>query len=182
MLRLGRVFAAAVAALALPACATLSVSSHVERSVNFAQFNTYDWGPADALPTGDPRLDNNPYFHDYFQGAVEKELAGKGFQRPAGAPPHLVIHYHANVSRRFSVSGVDREFGPCTGDNCQTLLNEYEAGTLILDVVDARTNRVVWRGWAQQRADRLLEDQDSMREYVTRSVVAMMARFPRSLD
>lgn len=182
MLRLGLVFAATVAALTLPACATLNVSSHAERSVNFARFHTYDWGPADALPTGDPRLDDNPYFHDYFQGAVEKELAGQGFQQSAGGPSDLLIHYHANVSRRFSVAGVDREFGPCAGDNCQPLLNEYEAGTLILDVVDARTNRLVWRGWAQQRADRLLGDQDSMREYVTRSVVAMMERFPQPLD
>ena len=25
----------------------------------------------------------------------------------------------------------------------------YEAGTLLLDFVDTRTNRVVWRGWAE---------------------------------
>ena len=46
--------------------------------------HTYDWGPADALPTGDPRLDQNPFFKDHLEGAVEKELATRGFDRPIG--------------------------------------------------------------------------------------------------
>jgi hypothetical protein len=182
MLRLGRMSAAAVAALALAGCATMNVSSHVERSINFAQFHTYDWGPADALPTGDPRLDDNPFFHDYLQGAVERELASKGLARSASGAPDLLIHYHANVTRRFSVAGVDREYGPCTGDDCQPRLTEYQAGTLVVDIVDAHTNTVVWRGWAQQGVDRVVEDQDSMKEYVTTGVAKMMARFPRRLD
>ena len=179
MLRLGSVTAATLAALALTGCATLNVSSHVERSSNFAQFHTYAWGPADALPTGDPRLDTNPFFHDYFQGAVDKELAAKGFQQSPSGTPDLLIHYHANVTQRFSVAGVDNEYRPCTTESCQPRLNEYEAGTLVIDVVDTRTNMVIWRGWSQQRVDRLLADQESMREHVTESVVRMMTRFPQ---
>ena len=75
-------FAAMTAsALGLVGCATMSVSSHVERGLDLAQYRTYDWGPADALPTGDPRLDKNPFFQDHVQGAVEKQLAAKGFER-----------------------------------------------------------------------------------------------------
>jgi hypothetical protein len=180
MLRLGRFFIAAVAALVLTGCATMNVSSHVERSIDFAQFHTYDWGPADALPTGDPRLDKNPFFHDYFQGAVEKQLAAKGFEKSASGTPDLLIHYHANVTRRFSVSGIHREYGPCTGDSCQPRLNEYEAGTLVLDIVDTRTNKVIWRGWAQQSVDGVIDNQDGMREYVTKGAARMMERFPRA--
>jgi Domain of unknown function (DUF4136) len=179
MPRLGSVTAATLAVLALTGCATLNVSSHMERRINVAQFHTYDWGPADALPTGDPRLDTNPFFHDYFQGAVDKELTAKGFEQSRSGTPDLLIHYHANVTRRFSVAGVENEYGPCTTESCQPRLNEYEAGTLVIDVVDTRTNRVIWRGWAQQRVDRLLADQESMREHVTESVMRMMARFPR---
>ena len=182
MLRLGRYSAAAVAALALTGCATMNVSSHVERSIDFAQFHTSEWGPADALPTGDPRLDNNPFFHDYFQGSVEKQLAAKGFEKSASGTPDLLIHYHANVTRRFSVAGVDREYGACAGENCQPRLREYEAGTLVIDIVDAGTNRVIWRGWAQQKVDGVIDNQEGMREYVTKGVARMMERFPGPLD
>jgi len=49
-----RLAALALLALVPVGCATMNVSSHVERGVDFAQYKTYDWGPADALPTGDP--------------------------------------------------------------------------------------------------------------------------------
>ena len=55
----------------------MNVSSHIERGVDFAQFRTWDFGPADALPTGDPRLDNNPIFKDYLEGSVGKALEAR---------------------------------------------------------------------------------------------------------
>ena len=58
----GLVTAAAIVALA--GCATMNVSSHIERDINFTGYVTYDWGPPDNLPLGDPRLDNNPFFND----------------------------------------------------------------------------------------------------------------------
>jgi hypothetical protein len=81
MRSLERLAAVTFAALALGACAPINVSSHVERSVDFAQYHTWDWGPADALPTGDPRLDNNPFFKDYLEGAFEKGMAARHFER-----------------------------------------------------------------------------------------------------
>ena len=65
----------AIAVVAVAGCATMTVSSHIERNINFSQYATYDWGPPDNLPVGDPRLDNNPFFNDYLQGAIEKQLA-----------------------------------------------------------------------------------------------------------
>ena len=53
-----------VLSIAAAGCATVDVGSHVERGLDFRQFHTYAWGPADALPTGDPRLDKNPFFND----------------------------------------------------------------------------------------------------------------------
>ena len=69
-----------LAAVFAAGCATLTVSSHIERNVTFTDFVTYDWGPPDNLPVGDPRLDNNPFFVDYLQGAIEKMLAAKGYE------------------------------------------------------------------------------------------------------
>lgn len=178
MLPTGRIALVAAAALFSTACATMNVSSHVERGVDFTQYHTYSWGPADSLPTGDPRLDNNPFFHDYFQGAVEKGMAAKGLQKIDGGTPDLVMHYHANVSQRFSVDRAELTYTPCTSGNCEPRVNEYEAGTLVLDILDARTNKLVWRGWAQQSVDGVIDNQDWLNEYVTNGVEKMLARFP----
>ena len=34
-------------------CATITVSSHVERDIDFTAYATYDWGPRDQFPVGD---------------------------------------------------------------------------------------------------------------------------------
>ena len=101
MRRLIRWAAVAIAAVAATGCATtMTVSSHVDRGINFARYRTYDWGPADALPTGDPRLDKNPFFKDHVEGAVEKQLAARGLEMSTSGTPDLLIHYHASINQR----------------------------------------------------------------------------------
>ena len=64
MRRFIRLALLALPALTLASCATMNVSSYLERGVDFTQYRTYAWGPTDARPTGDPRLDSNPFFKD----------------------------------------------------------------------------------------------------------------------
>lgn len=174
--------AAITAAMTAAGCATMSVSSHVEPGLNMVQYQTFDWGPADALPTGDARLDQDPAFNDWVQGAVEIGLARRGLVLAAsGAEPDLRIHYHANISERINVNTADQSFGFCDGEGCEPPVTSYEAGTLVIDVVDARTNRVIWRGWAQDSIADELEDPDKMEETIQEAVTRMLARLPRSL-
>jgi Domain of unknown function (DUF4136) len=175
----GRLVLAGCAALVLTGCATMNVSSHVERGIDFAKYRTWDFGPADALPTGDPRLDNNPFFKDYLEGAVGRELEARHYARTS-VTPDLLVHYHANITKTFDVNGVDTRNGYCY-DDCQPNVIEYELGTIVLDVVDAHTNRVIWRGWAQDHIDGVIDRQDMLRTRVNASVTRMMALFPRQL-
>ena len=169
----------ATLAIAVTGCAsTMTVSSYVERDLSFSPYRTYDWGPADALPTGDPRLDRNPFFKDHVEGAVEKALAAKGLQRSSDTAPDLLIHYHASITRRLDVNRLDRLWGYCYGVGCEPGVSEYEAGTLVVDVVDARANRVIWRGWAQDAVAKALSDPDWMARQINDAVNRMMVTFP----
>ena len=160
-------------------CATtMTVSSHVERGLDFAPYRSFDWGPADALPTGDPRLDQDPFFKDHVQGVVEKELAAKGIVLSASGTPDLLIHYHANISPRIDINRLDRERGYCYDDACGVRTVEKEAGTLVLDVIDARTNRLVWRGWAQHSVEDMLRDRDRMEQRINDAVTRMLEQLP----
>jgi hypothetical protein len=162
------------------ACAaTMDVGAHVQRGLNVRQFRTYDWGPADALPASDPRLGDNPFFNDHLLGAVEKQMAAKGFSR-AGTDRQadLLIHYHAAIGPRVDVNRIDNEYGDCFDEDCRVRVIEYEQGTLVIDIVDARTNRLIWRGWAQQAVDRLLGDDDRMSRQIDDAVQRMLAKFP----
>jgi hypothetical protein len=181
MFRLLRLAAVTLFLLPITGCATMLVSSHVQRDIDFARYHTYDWGPADALPTGDPRLDQNPFFKDHMQGAVERHMAQRGVELSSGGTPDLLIHYHANVTQRIDVNRIDKQYGYCYGDDCSVRVMEYEAGTLVLDIVDTRTNRVVWRGWAQESLEGVIDNQDRLGRMIDEAVAQMMKLLPREL-
>jgi hypothetical protein len=167
-----------LAAMTFAGCATMMVSSHIECGVNFASFVTYDWGPPDNLPVGDPRLDNNPFFNDHLQGAIEKKLAANGYERVTSGTPDLLVHYHASVNQRLDVYTVDNRYGYCYG-NCEPQITDYEQGTLVVDLVDARTNKVVWRGWSQDTVSGVIDNQERLEKQVDKGVTKMMMLLPR---
>jgi hypothetical protein len=161
-------------------CATrMTVSSHVERGLDTSIYRTFDWGPPDALPVGDPRLDGNPFFKDHLAGAVEKGLAAHGLEMSSAGQPDLLVHYHANISTRLNVNRVDSAYGYCSQGDCPLDIVDYEAGTLILDFVDARSNRLIWRGWAQHGINAVLNDPDRMEATINEAVTRMLRRFPQ---
>jgi hypothetical protein len=158
----------------LAGCATLGVGSHTDRGLVWSKYKTFDWGPADALPVGDPRLDKEPYFQDRVEGAIEKAMAAHGFVRSATTErPDLVIHYHATIAERFAADYVDDGYPYCAGSDCRSRVSRYEAGTLVVDIVDAATNVLVWRGWAQGPIEEVLGNGDRMRRRIDDSVSQM---------
>ena len=168
------------AALVLTGCATRIVSSHVELGTDFAQYRTFDWAPADSLPTGDARLDNNGVFRDQFQGAIEKELAGRRLVL-VSKDPDLLIHTHTNVTHRLDVSTSSHEYPRCQGSGCSPTVVQYELSTLMIDIVDARTKKLVWRAWSRDDMSSEIDDQQRLRRAVTDAVVEMMKLFPKQL-
>lgn len=169
-----------VTSLAVAGCApTIAVSSHVEHGLNFSTYRSFAWGPADALPTGDPRLDKDPYFKDHVQGAVERVLAARGITLASSGTPDLLIHYHANIRERFDIDRIDRAHGYYDAQRSAPATITYEAGTLVLDVIDARTKRLIWRGWAQHSVEDMLHDPDRMASTIGQAVTRMLQRLPR---
>ncbi len=178
MRTLTRLAATLLMTMAATACVTMSVSSHLERGADLSTYRTWEWGPADALPTGDPRLDNNTIFKDHLEGALEKALAGRRLQRAAaGAAPDLRIHYHASVNQRFQVNDTE---GNC-GTDCRPGVIEYDQGTLVIDVMDAKTDKLLWRGWAQDSVQGVIDNQDRMDRKVDEAVQKMIAQLPNGL-
>ena len=173
--RVDRHAAVAFAALMLTACASLTVRSYSAPEFNVTQYRTYDWGQADAVATGDPRLDNNPFFRDRLRADVEKQLATRGLEKTASGTPDLLIHHHESVEPRLAVPAFDREHGSCR--DCRPTI--YEAGTLTIDFVDTRTSRLVWRGWAEGAVDGMIDNQEWMEQQIDEAVSRILAKFPR---
>lgn len=169
--------AMALSALMLSGCATMQVGSFVERGADLTRYHTYHWAPADAQSTGDPRLDNNEFFRNRLQAQVDERLGAQGFEKTAAPGPDLMVHYHASVAQEINANGVDQPNVSC--EDCEPYV--YDAGTIVVDLVDARTNRLVWRGWAEGSIDGAIDDQTFMERRIDEAVARIMERLPSRL-
>lgn len=174
-----RLLTLAAAAIVASGCAAaMNVSSHVEPGLDLSRYHTFAWGPRDALPTGDPRLDANPVFQDHMMGGVLKELSARGMTLGDARTADLLIHYHASITERIDVNRVDRGYGYCTQGDCPAETREYEAGTIVLDFIDARSGRLIWRGWAQRSIGKMLDSSDAVADTADRAVTRMLQQLP----
>jgi hypothetical protein len=123
---------------------------------------------------------NNPFFKDHFQGAVERQLTARGIVQTGSdtEAPDLLVHYHANIAPRISVNQGDQSYGACYDENCTVRVLDTDVGTIVLDVVDARTNRLIWRGWAQTSIEGVLDHPQRFQARITEAVTRMLAQLP----
>ena len=159
------------------ACAAINIGSFVDRGYDMSMVRTFEWPPSEHLSTGDPRLDNNELFQRYLKAAVERELTARGIERAEPGMADVVVHYHANVTQRVDTAGADEKYTVC--EDCRPSV--FDAGTLTIDLVDAGTNRLVWRGWAERSIQGVIDNQQWMERDVDRAVAKILARLPAPL-
>ena len=159
---------------AFTACAPVHVNASLERGMDFTHYTSYTWAADDAFGTGDARLDNNEFFEHRLQAAADKVLATKGLEKATAATADLVIHYHASATQKIDVNALDRPYGYC--EDCHSSI--YDAGTITLDFVDAKTNKLVWRGWSEGSLEGI-DHQDLIEWRVDDAVTKILAKLPR---
>ena len=150
-----------------------------DRSVVIGQAATFAWSDPDGLPVGDPRLDNNPFFVSRLHGAVARELAARGIRMAVGErKPSLLIHHHASIHDHVEVYPAEETSAGMSPYGPGTQVYQYEEGNFLVDIVDASTNKVVWRGWARVDLMGALDHPDELDALLTDAVTRMFAFFP----
>jgi hypothetical protein len=158
----------------LTACA-IAVGSYADRTKDLSAYRTYAWGPADTAGTGDPRLDNNRFFDERIRQQVEARLSARGFEKTEAAAPDLLVHYHASFSQKIDVRELDSSYASGIVEHDPVV---YDAGTIFIDLVDARARTLVWRGWAEGTMDGVVDDQALMEARVDDAVMRILQRLP----
>jgi hypothetical protein len=161
------------------AVGSMVTGSYYDPAVMIGQPATFAWNEPDGLPVGDPRLDNNPFFQAQLHGAIAREFAARGIRMAVGdRKPSLFVHYHATVDDHAEVllaEPTSRGFSPY-GPGTQVY--QYEEGNFLVDVVDARTNELVWRGWARGDLMGTLDEPKALDEILNEAVTGMFKFFP----
>jgi Domain of unknown function (DUF4136) len=108
-------------------------------SANFGNYHTYSWQKVETA---------NSIWDARVKDAVNKELAAKGWtQVPSGGDVALVAVETTHNRQQFNTfydNFGGRRFGGF-GDSTTTVEN-YRVGTLVVDMFDAGSKNLIWRG------------------------------------
>ena len=91
----------------------------------------------------------------------------------------MLVYYHTNVTQQLLASDIDRPIGDDRHDDSRAFV--YEGGTLVVDFVDARTNSLIWRGWAKGSVEGVIDNQEWMEQKIDEAITRILERLPRRL-
>ena len=145
-------------ALLLAACAP-RIYTEQDQDSQLAGYHRFAWLTPPASPVRDPILDSQ-ILEARVHRAVTADLKARGYQEVApDASPDFLVTYHTSSKQTLQSTGPAFSFGFVdafphgygaaafpVGPDVET----RDEGTLMLDVLDGRSKRLVWRGWTTE--------------------------------
>src|SRR5208282_3072053 len=164
----------AVGVMLLTATASFAqqVKTDFDRDLDFGHYKTYSW---EKVQTQDP------LWVDRIKEAVNSALAAKGWTKVDSGGDVAVIAVESTQDQQTLDTFYDgfgggwrwRGFGGF-GDSTTTV-DTYQVGTLVVDLFDASTKNLIWRGSA---SDTLSDKSDKNIKTLDKGVQKMFDHFP----
>jgi hypothetical protein len=133
------------ASVMLPGCNPTYISHDYDYDADFSQYQTFAWYEQTTMTEGTPRnVQESGLFEARIKRAVNEGMTGKGLRR-VESDPDLLMVYHIGVQDITEI----RTTGTGYGWDRNTRADQFQEGTFILDMLDAGTKRLVWRGIAE---------------------------------
>ncbi len=179
-----RFTAAFLGLLLLSACSQVQIRYDYDARANYASFKTFDWMAASKRAKGKAGNVENPIMDRRVRGAIERELTARGFKFEAAADPDFLVTYYPiyrdRAYRTTTHVGMGWGYRPWWGMHTGTTLSQvhsYTEGTIVVEIVDFKTNQLIWHG-AAVGALTGLETPEDAEEVVTREVRRLLEGFP----
>ena len=126
-----------------------SVTTDYDKSANFVSFKTYAWIRGTEVP--------DQLNHKRIVQSIDAQLAEEGMRLvDQSADPDVLIAYHVNLDRDLQINGFSSGWGAYRWGGSRSgaaRAEEITVGTLVVDMIDARTRTIVWRGTASKDVD-----------------------------
>jgi hypothetical protein len=172
----------AVLLLFLAACSTVSVTTDYDPSTSFEQYRTYTFAPSrEKIPL-------SPSTDAAFRDSLRANLAARNIAEVAkDADLHVVRHISTKEkvvvyqSHDWPYRGLPYGYGYyglwASAPLTYTDVSQYTEGTLILDFVDAKTQKLVFRGIATGT----VSDPQTNAKRVREAIKEIVEKFPNTV-
>jgi hypothetical protein len=150
------------------------VKTDYDHNANFTQYKTYSW---EQVKTKDP------LFVDRIKSAVNAALTAKGWTPVNSGGDVSIIAIQTTQDQQTLNTFYDgmgggwgwRRFGGGGFGEATTTTETYKVGTLIVDLYDAKTKQLIWRG---SSSDTLSNNSDKNTKNLDKGVEKMFKKFP----
>lgn len=178
-----------VAIICLSGCATKPyVATDYEASYNFAALKSF--AVKMAKQESKENILISPFTLSHIHSLVNSELAKRYESMAEGTSADFYVTYHVVMEEKLDPRAYDDMYGmgfwgrgyryPSSIFYRQPLdggIRVYNQGSLIIDMVDAKTQQPIWRGVSEKRLNKGLSPQ-KQREILTGAVLEVLAQFP----
>ena len=176
-MKLSIMLAAVVLCLITPAAFAQKVKVDVDSTAGFASYKTFAWDKG--------MVARNPIISKMIVDAVESELTKRGLTR-VEANPDLKVAVAAAVGMDIQAVGPtwnNAKYQAWGGYTNPAALMNITTGTLLIDLVDAKSDRSVFRGVAKETLNRSASadpaaDARSVEKLIKKSVSKMFKKYP----
>lgn len=175
-------FFALGSALIASACSSVNVKYDFDKGANFARLQSYQWiAQPDTQNISPVKKRRRVFLDSAIKNAANKELAAKGFRLNPADPDFLVI-YHIDIKDQVNLSdwgyshSGDWSYWGLGGRDVD--VQQYREGVLMIDVADAASRQLIWRGFAQEALPEKMPPPEEVQKKVDKLVTAILEKFP----
>ena len=176
---------AALCALFLAACGNpINVRSDFDRSADYGSYRSY----AFYSPLATDKAGYASLTTEYFKRAAQREMESRGYTYDPKAPD-LLVNFNASIEDKTRVTTVSQPvmagggygyrggyYSAWPAYSNQTYVDQYRQGTVNVDVVDAKRQKLVWEGVAVGRVTKKgMEDPEAA---IGRVMAEIYANYP----
>jgi hypothetical protein len=156
------------------------IQTDFDHQANFSRYKTYSWQEVKA---------SNSLWDDRIKNAVDAQLAAKGWTQVDNDGDVAIVAIKMTKTQKTLETFYDgfggggwgwRRFGgygDSFGDSTTTE-HDYKEGTLVVDIFDAKSKQLIWRGSAE---DTLSESAAKNEKNLDKGVAKMFKEFPPGL-
>ena len=161
-------------------CSTLEVSVDYDESYDFKSAKTFAIVKNNEMPT-------DTLTNDRIIDAIKNDLELKNYNQVAVEKADLIVVFYLKIKDKSQVStsysgglgyrGYGRGYGYGGGMMASTHTYEYEEGTLIIDALNPKTKKIVWRAIGVKELQNLNTPKERT-EAIDKAVKKIMEKFP----
>jgi hypothetical protein len=159
--------------------ATYDVTYDYDPQVHFSDFKTFDWM---QVPE---KADIDSLVVQRIKNAVNTELKAKGLMMTSNNPDFLIAEHLGKKDkvqvRDWGYGYGRRGYRGGYGGTGGVSVYQYEEGSLILDFVDAKSKKLIWRGMAKAEVQNVNTPEEREKR-INAAVKEILKKYPPSRE